>query len=190
MAAGRFTNKIAGARRCRDQPSPQGQDGMKLANKVALVTGAAQGIGKGIAEVMAGEGADVVISDIQSGEQVDSVAEWVRSKGRRAMVMRADVSDREQVESMFERAWSEMGAIDVLVNNAGIETIVPFLEMTDEQWRDVTMVNLRSEWLCSQVFCRRAVAAKRPGVIVNIGSVQAGRVLPGRTHYAPSKLAI
>jgi NAD(P)-dependent dehydrogenase (short-subunit alcohol dehydrogenase family) len=163
---------------------------MKLANKVALVTGAAQGIGKGIVEVMASEGADVVIGDIQSGERVDSLAEWVRSKGRRAMVIRADVSDREQVEAMFERAWSEMGAVDVLVNNAGIETIIPFLEMTDEQWRDVMMVNLRSEWLCSQVFCRRAIAAKRPGAIVNIGSVQAGKVLPGRTHYAPSKLAI
>ncbi len=163
---------------------------MKLANKVALVTGAAQGIGKGIAEVMATEGADVVISDVKCCEQMDSLAEWVRGKGRRTMVIRADASNREQVEDMLERAWSGMGAIDILVNNAGIETIVPFLEMTDEQWRDVTMVNLRSEWLCSQVFCRRAIAAKRRGAIVNIGSIQAARVLPGRTHYAPSKLAI
>ncbi len=164
--------------------------GMKLANKVALVTGAAQGIGKGIAEAMAGEGADVVINDINCNAQANALAEWVRGKGRRAMVIRADASNREEVEAMFERAWSEMGAIDILVNNAGIETIVPFLEMTDEQWRDVTTVNLRSGWLCSQVFCRRAIAAKRPGVIVNIGSIQAARILPGRSHYAPSKLAI
>jgi len=67
---------------------------------------------------------------------------------------------------------------------------VPFLEMTDEQWNDVTMVNLRSGWMCSQAFCRRAIAAKRNGAIINIGSIQAARVLPGRTHYAPSKLAV
>ena len=164
--------------------------GMKLANKVALVTGAAQGIGKGIVEAFAGEGADVVIGDIKCCTQMDSLAEWVRGQGRRALPIQADASNREQVEAMFEHAWNEMGAIDILVNNAGIETIIPFLEMTDEQWYEVTMVNLRSEWLCSQVFCRRAVAAKRTGAIVNIGSIQAARVLPGRTHYAPSKLAI
>jgi NAD(P)-dependent dehydrogenase (short-subunit alcohol dehydrogenase family) len=163
---------------------------MKLANKVALVTGAAQGIGKGITEGFAKEGADVVINDINSPEKVEALADWVRGMGRRAIGVRADASSRDQVEAMFERAWDEMGPIDILVNNAGIETIVPFLEMTDEQWNQVTKVNLKSGWLCSQVFCRRVIAEKRPGVIVNIGSIQAARVLPGRTHYAPSKLAI
>lgn len=163
---------------------------MKLANKVALVTGSAQGIGKGIAETFAKEGADLVINDINSSEKADAVADWARSLGRRAIVIRADVSSREQVEAMFARAWGEMGRVDILVNNAGIETIVPFLEMTDEQWQAVTTVNLKSGWLCSQVFCRHAIAAKLHGAIVNIGSIQAARVLPGRTHYAPSKLAI
>jgi NAD(P)-dependent dehydrogenase (short-subunit alcohol dehydrogenase family) len=163
---------------------------MRLANKIALVTGAAQGIGKGIAEAFAQEGADVIINDINCCEQVEMLAEWTRGLGRRALVIRADVSKREQVEDMFERGWSEMGGIDILVNNAGIETIVPFLQMTDEQWNEVTTVNLKSGWMCSQVFCRRAIAAKRSGAIVNIGSIQAARVLPGRTHYAPSKLAI
>lgn len=163
---------------------------MKLANKVALVTGAAQGIGKGIAEAFAKEGADVIINDINCCEQLDTLAQWVRGLGRRALVIHGDVSDREQVDSMFERGWNEMGGIDILVNNAGIETIVPFLEMTDKQWSDVTTVNLKSGWMCSQAFCRRAIAAKRNGAIINIGSIQAARVLPGRTHYAPSKLAI
>jgi glucose 1-dehydrogenase/3-oxoacyl-[acyl-carrier protein] reductase len=62
--------------------------------------------------------------------------------------------------------------------------------MTDQQWADVTNVNLKSGWLCSQVFCKRVTEGKRQGVIVNVGSIQAGKVLPGRTHYAPSKLAI
>jgi NAD(P)-dependent dehydrogenase (short-subunit alcohol dehydrogenase family) len=163
---------------------------MKLANKTALVTGAAQGIGKGIAQAFAGEGADVVINDINGNGKAEEVADWVRSQGRRAMICRADASCREEVEEMFEAAWKAMGPIDILVNNAGIETIIPFLEMTDEQWMDVTRVNLKSGWLCSQVFCRRAIDAKRPGAIVNIGSIQAARVLPGRTHYAPSKLAV
>ena len=83
-----------------------------------------------------------------------------------------------------------MGHIDVLVNNAGIETIVPFLELTDEQWTRLVDVNLRGEWLCSQVFCRRVVQEGRKGNIVNIGSIQAAKILPGRTHYAPAKLAI
>lgn len=163
---------------------------MKLANKVALITGAAQGIGKGIAEVFAREGADVVISDIAAPEKSESLAQSIRKQGRRALVLQADASNREQVEATFERAWKEFGAIDILVNNAGIETIVPFLEMTDQQWADVTNVNLKSGWLCSQVFCKRVTSAKREGVIVNVGSIQAGKVLPGRTHYAPSKLAI
>lgn len=163
---------------------------MRLANKVALVTGAAQGIGKGIAEAFAREGADVIVNDINCCEQLETLAEWVRRAGRRTVAIKADVSDRQQVEAMFERAWNEMGGIDILVNNAGVETIVPFLEMTDKQWSEVTTVNLKSGWMCSQVFCRRAIAAKRTGAIINIGSIQAARILPGRTHYAPSKLAI
>jgi NAD(P)-dependent dehydrogenase (short-subunit alcohol dehydrogenase family) len=163
---------------------------MKLRNKVALITGASQGIGKGIAEVFAEEGADLVINHIGSCDKACAVAEWVRSQGRRALVVEADVRERSQVEAMFERAERELGRVDVLVNNAGIETIVPFLELTDQQWRDLVNTNLWGEWLCSQVFCRQAVAAGRAGSIVNIGSIQAGKVLPGRTHYAPAKLAI
>ena len=136
---------------------------MRLANKVALVTGAARGIGKGIAETFAREGADVIINDISCCEQMDALAKCIRGQGRRALTVKADVSSREQVEAMFERSWKEMGGIDILVNNAGVETIVPFLEMTDEQWNDVTMVNLKSGWMCSQIFCRRAIAEKRTG---------------------------
>ena len=106
------------------------------------------------------------------------------------MAVQADVSNRAAVESMFEKVWNELGPIDILVNNAGIETIVPFLELTDEQWTRVTDVDLRAPWLCSQVFCRRVIAEGRKANIVNIGSVQAAKILPGRTHYAPAKLAI
>lgn len=163
---------------------------MKLRNKVAVITGASQGIGKGIAEVFAEEGAHVAVNDKALTPQTEEVAASIRSKGCRAIAVAADVSKRIEVEGMFQRVWNELGPVDVLVNNAGIETIVPFLELTDEEWTRVTDVNLRGEWLCSQVFCRRAVAEKRQGCIVNVGSIQAAKILPGRTHYAPAKLAI
>jgi glucose 1-dehydrogenase/3-oxoacyl-[acyl-carrier protein] reductase len=91
---------------------------------------------------------------------------------------------------MIAKVWGELGPIDILVNNAGIETIVPFLDLTDEQWTRLVDVNLRGAWLCSQVLCRRALGEGRKGSIVNIGSIQAAKVLPGRTHYAPTKLGL
>ena len=163
---------------------------MRLENKVALITGAGRGIGRGIAEVFADEGADVAVNYVESVDEAEAVAGYVRSKGRRAMTVHADVSKRAEVEPMIEKVWSTLGPVDILVNNAGIETIVPFLELTDEQWTRLTDVNLRGNWLCSQVYCRRIVAEARKGSIVNIGSIQAAKVLPGRTHYAPAKLAL
>ena len=163
---------------------------MRLENKVALITGAGRGIGRGIAEVFADEGADVAVNYVESVDEAETVADYVRSKGRRAMTVHADVSKRAEVEPMIEKVWSTLGPVDILVNNAGIETIVPFLELTDEQWTRLTDVNLRGNWLCSQVYCRRVVAEARKGSIVNIGSIQAAKVLPGRTHYAPAKLAL
>jgi NAD(P)-dependent dehydrogenase (short-subunit alcohol dehydrogenase family) len=163
---------------------------MKLKGKVALVTGAGRGIGRGIAEVFADEGADVAVNDITDMPLADAVADRIRAKGRRAMTVEADVAKRVDVEPMIDKVWKELGPIDILVNNAGVETIVPFLEMTDEQWTRLVDVNSRGAWLCSQVFCRRALAEGRKGSIVNIGSIQAAKVLPGRTHYAPAKLGL
>jgi NAD(P)-dependent dehydrogenase (short-subunit alcohol dehydrogenase family) len=163
---------------------------MKLKGKRALVTGAARGIGRGIAEVFADEGAEVAVNDFENLAQAEEVVRAISAKGTRAMAIQGDVAKRADVEPMIDRVWKELGPIDILVNNAGIETIVPFLELTDEQWTRLTDVNLRGAWLCSQVFCRRALADGRKGAIVNIGSIQAAKVLPGRTHYAPSKLAL
>ncbi len=162
----------------------------KLQGKLALITGAGRGIGRGIAQVFAEEGADVVVNDININQSAEDVAAWVRSQGCRAMTIKADVSNRDEVEAMFEKVWNDFGPIDILVNNAGIETIVPFLDLTDEQWTRLMDVNARGPWLCSQVFCRRAIAEKRKGSIVNLGSIQAAKILPGRTHYAPAKTGI
>jgi NAD(P)-dependent dehydrogenase (short-subunit alcohol dehydrogenase family) len=163
---------------------------MRLQGKRALITGASRGIGRGIAEVFADEGADVVINYVAHPDKAEEVAKVIRAKGRKAITVKANVGRRAEVEPMFEKAWKELGPIDILINNAGIETIVPFLDLTDEQWTGLVDVNLRGPWLCSQVFCRRAIAEKRKGSIVHIGSIQAAKVLPGRTHYAPTKLGL
>src|ERR1700710_2959051 len=132
---------------------------MKLEGKVALVTGASRGIGRGIAEVLAEEGADVAVNYVSSVDQAEEVAELVRSKGRRAITVKGDVASRADVQAMVDKTWEELGPIDILVNNAGIETIVPFLELTDDEWTRLVDVNLRGPWLCSQVYCRGAVDA-------------------------------
>jgi NAD(P)-dependent dehydrogenase (short-subunit alcohol dehydrogenase family) len=163
---------------------------VRLKNKVALITGASRGIGRGIAEIFAEEGADVAVNYVGSADKAEETAAYVRSKGRRAITVRADVAKRADVEPMVDKVWKELGPVDILVNNAGIETIVPFLELTDEQWTRLTDVNLRGNWLCAQVVCKRLVAEMRKGNIVNIGSIQAAKVLPGRTHYAPTKLGL
>lgn len=153
------------------------------------MTGAGRGIGRGIAEVFAEEGADVAVNDID-GSAAEAVAAAIEAKGRRAIAVKADVGRRDQVEAAVEAAWNALGPIDILVNNAGIETIIPFLEITDDQWTRLVDTNLRGAWLCSQVVCRRVIEAGRPASIINIGSIQAAKVLPGRTHYAPTKLGI
>lgn len=163
---------------------------MKLKGRIAIVTGAGQGIGRGIAEAFANEGADVVINDLVVDSRTDEVRSNIESKGSRCAVVAGDVSKRIDVERIFDETWKQLGPADILVNNAGIETIVPFTELTDEQWEAVTDTNLKSEWMCAQSFCKRLIAEKRKGSIINIGSIQAARVLPGRTHYAPSKLAV
>jgi NAD(P)-dependent dehydrogenase (short-subunit alcohol dehydrogenase family) len=162
---------------------------MSLSGKRALVTGAGRGIGRGIAEVLAERGASVAVNDID-GDHAAAVVDALRKSGVNAVAAIGDVSKRADVEAMFDTASAAIGPIDILVNNAGIETIVPFLELTDDQWTRLVDINLRGAWLCSQVFCRRAIADKRSGAIVSIGSIQAGKVLPGRTHYAPAKLAL
>ena len=163
---------------------------MRLKGKKALVTGAGRGIGRGIAEVFADEGADVVVNDVADSPDLEKVVAGLRDKGRRSIAAPGDVSRRADVETMVARAWNELGGLDILVNNAGIETIVPFLDLTDDHWTRLVDVNQRGPWLCSQVYCRRAIKEGRPGSIINIGSIQAAKVLPGRTHYAPTKLAL
>jgi NAD(P)-dependent dehydrogenase (short-subunit alcohol dehydrogenase family) len=122
--------------------------------------------------------------------QGERVAHEVRALGRRALWLQTDVSKAAQVDAMVERVCSELSLPRLLVNNAGIETIVPMLDLTEEQFDEVIGVNLKGEWLVARAVVRRLVERQVAGAIVNIGSIQAGMALPGRTHYAPSKRGV
>jgi glucose 1-dehydrogenase/3-oxoacyl-[acyl-carrier protein] reductase len=171
----------------------------KLAGRVALVTGASRGIGRAIAARCAREGAAVAVNYVTGPEPVqgkdnradaEALVAEITGGGGRAIAVEADVSKGNQVRGMVARVSEELGVVDVLVNNAGIETIVPLLEMTEEQYQRVLDVNLKGEWLCAQAVARELVTKERPGAIVNIASIQSGMALPGRSHYAPSKRGV
>lgn len=161
-----------------------------LSGKVALVTGARRGIGRGISLELAREGADVAINDVEGSDQAQAVAAEIRALGQRATVVIADVTQPDQVQAMIEQVVHELGGLDILVNNAGVESIIPLLEITPAEWERVTHINLKGEFLCAQAAARQMIAAGKGGAMINLGSVQAGMVLPGRTHYAPSKRAV
>ncbi|MEZ4619569.1 MAG: SDR family NAD(P)-dependent oxidoreductase [Caldilineaceae bacterium] len=162
----------------------------ELSGKIALVTGARRGIGRGIALELAKAGADVAINDVTGGAEAQAVADEIQQLGQRACVVMADVAQPAAVAQMITQVVEALGGLDILVNNAGVESIVPLLEITPEEWERVTHINLKGEFLCAQAAARHMIAAGKGGAIVNLGSVQAGMVLPGRTHYAPSKRAI
>ena len=156
-----------------------------IAGRVAIVTGGGGGVGRAICVQLARAGAEVWVNDLY-GDRAEKVVREIEEEGGAAHPVVADVTDRDAVPGMVR----DTGPVDILVNNAGIETIVPFLELTDDQWTRLVDVNLRGCWLCSQVFCKRIIPEKRKGNIVHIGSIQAAKVLPGRTHYAPTKLGL
>ena len=113
-----------------------------LRGQTALVTGAGTGIGKEIALALAAYGADVAVNYLSSDETARQVTEAIREMGNRSIAIKADVSNEEQVQAMFERLFEEFGTLDILVNNAGLQQDAPFEELTLAQWNKVISVNL------------------------------------------------
>ncbi len=164
----------------------------ELQGRVALITGASRGIGAACAEVMAREGADVVVNYLRSDADAQDVAARVRSLGRRAMVSRADVRDRQQVVQMVEDAVRLWGRVDILVNNVGQHTLKAYgiEEMTLSEWHDSVRINLTSQLLCLQAVVPGMVA-QGWGRIVNIGSIVAQRGSgSGDVYYVVSKAGV
>jgi NAD(P)-dependent dehydrogenase (short-subunit alcohol dehydrogenase family) len=161
---------------------------MRLKGKVVLVTGAAGGNGAAIAAGMAREGAIVAFADLNQ-EGAEICAQAVRDAGFQGLAMHFDVASATSVNEGVKTLVEKYGRIDVLVNNAGILTRNPFLEVTEEEWDKVMAVNAKSVFLCSQAVGRQ-MARQKSGSIINISSFSASIALPNTVHYGASKGAV
>jgi meso-butanediol dehydrogenase/(S,S)-butanediol dehydrogenase/diacetyl reductase len=161
---------------------------MELAGQVAIVTGAGRGIGRATALELARMGADIVVAEVDAAG-ADATAKLVKDLGRRAAVIRTDVTRRADLAAMAERTRSELGRIDILVNNAGIYRAAATLEVTEEHWDAIMTINAKAVFFASQAVLPAMIAARR-GCIVSLASM-AGKI-GSRTNlpYNASKAAV
>jgi NAD(P)-dependent dehydrogenase (short-subunit alcohol dehydrogenase family) len=160
----------------------------KLEGKVAVVTGASRGIGRGIALALAGEGASLVLS-ARSTEGLEQTAADCREKGVKAFAVAGNVADPELVARVFATVQSEFGQLDLLVNNAGAFDGGPLDELSLEAWDHVIATNLRGPFLCTQA-AMRIMKPQKSGRIINVGSISSHRVRPNSAAYSASKHGI
>lgn len=156
---------------------------MQLKNKVAVITGAKQGIGFGIASAFAKEGCNVVVSDLQQAE-CEKAAKKLRKSGVKTLAIACDVSKKKEVDNLINETVKKFGKLDILVNNAGIFPFVPFSKMTEADWDKVLDINLKSIFLCSKAAVKKMKAG---GKIVNISSIASLVGFEGLVHYCASK---
>jgi meso-butanediol dehydrogenase/(S,S)-butanediol dehydrogenase/diacetyl reductase len=159
--------------------------------RVALVTGAARGIGRGIALRLAADGLDVAVNDIGANQdQLEGVAEEIRGTGQRAATVVADVSDPGEVEGMVRSVAVELGRLDVMVANAGIAQVKPLLEVSPDDFDNLMAVNLRGVFLCYQEAARQMIRQGDGGKIIGAASIAAHKGFAMLGHYSASKWAV
>lgn len=161
---------------------------MSLQGKVAIVTGAAQGIGRAIAEALAHAGADIAVADLDPGRSADTVAA-VEKIGRKALNIKVNVADANDTKAMAEHVIKTWGKIDILVNNAGITRDALLLRMKEEDWNLVLQVNLNGTFNCTKAVLQ-PMTKQRYGRIVNIASIVGAMGNVGQANYAASKAAV
>ena len=161
---------------------------MRLKGKVALVTGAAQGIGKSVALLLARNGADIVVSDINL-EKAEETAKEIESIGPKTIAVKVDVANFKDVEQMVEAILKKFGKIDILINNAGITRDKLILRMTEEDWDTVLNVNLKGTFNCMKAVTRH-MSKQRSGKIVSIASVVGEMGNAGQANYSASKAGV
>jgi 3-oxoacyl-[acyl-carrier protein] reductase len=159
-----------------------------LKDKVVIVTGAAAGIGAGVAKLFTERGAHVFLADLD-GEGVKKTAATLQAEGGSAFAFEANAGSRDAMANVVEDAFKRFGRIDVLINNAGIYPRHSFLEMTEEQWDTMQNINLKSVFHCTKLVMPHMVR-QRAGAVVNISSVTFFTGLRNLTHYIASKGAI
>lgn len=160
-----------------------------LSGKVALVTGASSGLGVHFAHTLAEAGAAVVLA-ARRADRLSSLQAELEKKGARATAVTLDVQSSEAVAAAFDQAESILGAVDIVINNAGISIVKPALDMPEEDWDAVVDTNLRGAWLVAQTAAKRCVAAQRPGSIVNIASILGLRTIGQVAPYNASKAGL
>lgn len=159
-----------------------------LTGKVAIVTGAAQGIGRAIAETLARHGADIVVADMDPG-RAEETAAAVTQLGRRALAVKVNVANWDEVKGMADRVVTDWGKVDILVNNAGITRDGLLLRMREEDWNLVLQVNLTGTFYCTKAVLM-PMTKQRYGRIVNIASIVGVMGNVGQANYAASKGAV
>jgi NAD(P)-dependent dehydrogenase (short-subunit alcohol dehydrogenase family) len=160
-----------------------------LSGKVALVTGASSGLGVHFARTLASAGASVAIA-ARRADRLASLQAELRRAGSKAAAVDLDVQSAKSVSAAFDAIEQALGAIDIVVNNAGISVVKPALDMPEEDWDAVVDTNLRGAWLVTQTAAKRWVAAKRPGVVVNIASILGLRTIGQVAPYNASKAGL
>jgi 3-oxoacyl-[acyl-carrier protein] reductase len=161
---------------------------MRLKDKNAFITGAAQGIGKSIAIAMAREGANVAITDVNL-ESAEETAKEITAIGVKSMAIKLDVSNQESVSTAFSTFTNEFGPVDILINNAGITRDTLLMRMKEEDWDAVININLKGTFLCSKEAIK-LMAKQRHGKIISISSVVAFMGNPGQANYSSSKAGL
>ena len=161
---------------------------MKLDGKVALITGAAGGIGQAIARRLAREGAHVALADIRT-KPLDDIARTIESHNRKALKVAVDVTQTDQVARMVQAVVEAFGRIDIFFNNAGIIRVQNFLDVTEAEWDQVIDVNLKGVFLCGQAVAKHMME-RHCGKIINTASLAADRGRPEIAAYAASKTAV
>lgn len=159
---------------------------MRLENKVALVTGAAAGIGLACAKSLAKEGAKVVMADVAS-ERGEAAAEAIRGDGGDALFVTCDVGEKAEVEALVARCVDAFGKLDIAIANAGIVHACDFLELEEEDWDRVLRVNLKGVFLTGQAAARQMAKQGTGGAIINMSSVNGVMAIPTITPYVVSK---
>ena len=162
---------------------------MDLSNRVALVTGSGRGIGRAIAPKLADHGASLVINDIESATWAHEVVSEIQSKGSKATLIFADISDSSQVTKLVDQSISVYGKIDILVNNAGITRDRLAIRMTDAEWEQVLNINLTGAFFCTREVLKHMIK-QRWGRIVNIASVIGLMGNAGQVNYAAAKAGL
>jgi glucose 1-dehydrogenase len=163
---------------------------MRLKGKVAIITGAATGIGQAIAERFAKEGAAVVVDYVGKSDAPNKTEKAIRAASGRTIAVEADVSNPDQVQNLIQSAVREFGRLDIVINNAGIERKYPFVDYPLNEARKIMGVNLFGPFLVSQTAAKQMIQQGNGGRIINISSVHEDLPMPTNAVYCASKGAL